>query len=135
VRTRACESHHINQQRSSSTDASLARRKDRAALHTRTQKKIVSSEEEGVIDSSSSAQVAVAAREARAPENYRRDETKAASGDSRRETRLLRRGFSSAQMFESGNDIRTVTTVVATIHPSGLSSEYDLTGIGQKHFT
>ena len=95
-------------------------------MNTRTQKKIISPEEESVIDSSSRRQVTVAAREARAlPKTIVVMKPGAASGDSRRETRLLRMGLSSARFSSLEMTFEQFLTVVATVHPSGLSPEYD----------
>jgi hypothetical protein len=105
-------------------------------MNTRTQKKIISPEEESVIDSSSSGQVTVAAREARAPLKtivVMRPSLPAAIPDERLDYYawvFRQRGFSSLEMtFEQ------FLTVVATVHPSGLSPEYDPTDIRHDHFT
>ena len=105
-------------------------------MNTRTQKKIISPEEESVIDSSSSGQVTVAAREARAPLNtivVMKPRLPAAIPNERLDYYPLvfhQRGFSSLEMtFEQ------FLTVVATVHPSGLSPEYDPTDIRNEHFT
>jgi G:T/U-mismatch repair DNA glycosylase len=99
-------------------------------MNTRTQKKIISPEEESVIDSSSSGQVTVAAREARAPRKtitVTKPRLPAAIADARLDYYawvFSQRGFSNLEMtFEQ------FLTVVATVHPSGLSPEYDPTDI------
>src|SRR6516162_2292710 len=105
-------------------------------MNTRTQKKIISPEEESVIDSSSRGQVTVAAREARAPLKTSVVMTPglpAAIPEERLDYYAWvfhQRGFSSLEMtFEQ------FLTVVVTVHPFGLSAEYDPTDIRHDHFT
>ena len=105
-------------------------------MNNRTQKKIISPEEESVIDSSSSGQVTVAAREASAPLKtivVMKPRLPAAIPDERLDYYAWvfhQRGFLSLEMtFEQ------FLTVVAIVHPSGLSPEYDPTDIRHDHFT
>jgi hypothetical protein len=105
-------------------------------MNTRTRKKSISPEEESVIDSSSSGQATVAAHEARAPLRtivVMKPRLPAAIPDERLDYYAWvfhQRGFSSLEMtFEQ------FLTVVATVHPSGLSPEYDPTDIRHDHLT
>jgi hypothetical protein len=105
-------------------------------MYTRTQKKIISPEEESVIDSSSGGQVTVAAREARALLKtiiVMKPTLPAAIPDERLDSYAWvfhQRGFSNLEMtFEQ------FLTVVANVHPSGLSPEYNSTDIRHDHFT
>ena len=105
-------------------------------MNTRTKKKNVSLEDESVIDSSSGEQVTVAAREAPAALKtvvVTKPRLPAAIPDERLDYYAWvfhQRGFSNLEMtFE------LFLTVVATVHPSGLSPEYDPTDIRHDHFT
>ncbi len=105
-------------------------------MNTRTQKRIISPEEESVIDSSSSGQVTVATGEALAALKtvvVMKPRLPAAIPDERLDYYAWvfhQRGVSSLEMT-----FKQFLTVVAAVHPSGLSPEYDPTDIRHDHFT